>query len=1145
MPMAMGSGVVNFTTGYWRSAARSYTRRLRLGGLALPQGSMSARLRHPTPTEPAIVDTIMETHPGQAPRREGPTSRPRRRSVLPAILCLLLGLGAIRAGHSGESTNQPALAETADLGHRVSVLKSQGKYTEALPLAQRALKISEEAFGPEHPDTARSLNNLAGLYESLAEYAKAEPLYRRALKIREKTLGPEHPDTAASLNNLAGLYRSLADYAQAEPLFQRALKIWEKVLGPEHPHTATSLNNLALLYHLTGDYPQAEPLYQRALKIREKVLGPEDPDTAMSLNNLAGLYDSMGDYAQAEPLYRRALQIKEKVLGPEHRSTATSLNNLADLYIAMADYAKAEPLCQRALKIREKVLGTEHPDTAMSLNNLAGLYDSMGDYAQAEPLHQRALKIREKVLGPEHPDVAMSLSNLAVLYDLMADYAQAEPLYRRALQIKEKMLGPEHPDTALSLNNLGAMYSSMGDYAQAKPLYQRALTIHEKVFGPEHPETATSLNNLAGLYDSMGDYAQAEPLYMRALKTREKVLGPEHPDTAASLSNLAFLYDALGDHAKAELLLRRAVDIQARNLDLTATVQSERQQLAMMRASPGYLHGWLSVAPQAGVKAEAMAPRVILGKGQVAARQVSLRRLRTALENANDQTALGLFSAWESASRQLARLTTTSAEPGPENDQRLKRLDELTEQKEKLERDLAARSAAYREAERRVDPTLADVRQALAARPDTALLDLIEYTHCSPPASGKGKLEREVRVLAFVLRSDSEIVHRIEFGAAQPIEEAVTGWRAALQAGISVAAAGQRLRELVWLKLEPALAGAKTVLVSPDGVLSQIPWGALPGSDPNRFLVEEYAFGVVPVPRLLPEMLAPGEGRTNATPSLLVVGEVDYGGDPGVMVAAVSRSAAQTIGMRDLRPWEELRSTRDEVLAVADSFRQRFEGRAVKELRRQQATEAAFRDSAGSHRYLHLATHGFFAEGARRRQLASLSGREATGRERMEGGPAAGWPPGLLSGLVLAGANRPVEEGKDDGVLTALEVQALDLRGVELAVLSACETALGESVRGEGVLGLQRAFQLAGACTTVGSLWRVPDEATRALMSEFYRQLWEEQKSKLDALRAAQLWMMREGRTRGVNPGETDASASAVTLPPKYWAAFVLSGDWR
>ena len=102
-----------------------------------------------------------------------------------------------------------------------------------------------------------------------------------------------------------------------------------------------------------------------------------------------------------------------------------------------------------------------------------------------------------------------------------------------------------------------------------------------------------------------------------------------------------------------------------------------------------------------------------------------------------------------------------------------------------------------------------------------------------------------------------------------------------------------------------------------------------------------------------------------------------------------------------------------------------------------------------------------------------------------------GFHPGLLSGLALAGANRPPEPGQDDGILTAPEVAELDLAGVELVALSACETGLGESAGGEGLLGLQRAFQEAGVGSVVASLWSVDDAATRALMERFYQNLWQ------------------------------------------------------
>ena len=140
----------------------------------------------------------------------------------------------------------------------------------------------------------------------MGEYAKAEPLYQEALRIRQKVLGPEHPEVATSLNNLAALYNAMGEYAKAEPLYQEALRICQKVFGPDHPDTAISLSSLAWLYNAMGEYAKAEPLDQEALRIRRKVLGPEHPDTAKSLNNLALLEFYLGRIDEATALARQA-----------------------------------------------------------------------------------------------------------------------------------------------------------------------------------------------------------------------------------------------------------------------------------------------------------------------------------------------------------------------------------------------------------------------------------------------------------------------------------------------------------------------------------------------------------------------------------------------------------------------------------------------------------------------------------------------------------------------------------------------------------------------------------------------------------------------------------------------------------------------
>jgi CHAT domain-containing protein len=232
------------------------------------------------------------------------------------------------------------------------------------------------------------------------------------------------------------------------------------------------------------------------------------------------------------------------------------------------------------------------------------------------------------------------------------------------------------------------------------------------------------------------------------------------------------------------------------------------------------------------------------------------------------------------------------------------------------------------------------------------------------------------------------------------------------------------------------------------------------------------------------------------------------------------------------------------VVAIKDTFSERFEDGRTTDLRKAKATKPSVRQAMMKHSYLHLATHGFFAPPQVR---SALDGGERSSADDPSGlARASGWHPGLLSGLVLAGANTLPQEGEEDGILTALEVAELDLTRCELAVLSACETGLGKVAAGEGVLGLQRAFQVAGARSVVSSLWSVDDEATRKLMVAFYEALWNESRpsSRAEALRQAQLVMLREGYKRGMVAAD-DAGDRQRRVPPYFWAAFVLSGDWR
>jgi len=279
---------------------------------------------------------------------------------------------------------------------------------------------------------------------------------------------------------------------------------------------------------------------------------------------------------------------------------------------------------------------------------------------------------------------------------------------------------------------------------------------------------------------------------------------------------------------------------------------------------------------------------------------------------------------------------------------------------------------------------------------------------------------------------------------------------------------------------------------------------------------------------------------------MLLIGNVDFGGQPG-QAAGPNRLAAPRAGK--LTEFGPLPGTQAEVAAIQKLYQARFKTNSVKLLEQGSATEEAFREQAPQSRYLHLATHGFFAPA--RFKPNRLASANVLGLEGESSEDASGWNPDLLSGIVLAGVNRPVAADHDDGIVTAAEVADLDLSAGPLVVLSACETGLGQIAGGEGALGLQRAFQVAGARSVVSSLWKVDDEATRLLMSEFYQNLWQKRLPPLAAFRQAQIALLHNrlepGKLRGIElVGESaPRDVTGGRLPPRLWAAFVVSGDWQ
>jgi CHAT domain-containing protein/Tfp pilus assembly protein PilF len=991
------------------------------------------------------------------------------------------------------SQDQEALAEAKRLNQQAVELYQQGKYNEAIPLAEKALAIFKKVLGDNHPDTATSLNNLALLYKSQGRYSEAEPLLKQALAIRKAQLGDNHPDTARSLNNLALLYKSQGRYAEAEPLLKQALAIRKAQLGNNHPDTATSLNNLAELYKSQGRYSEAEPLLKQALAIRKAQLGDNHLNTGAILNNLAGLYESQGRYSEAEPLYKQALAIAKAQLGDNHLTTSIGLNNLAGLYESQGRYSEAEPLYKQALAIRKQQLGDNHPSTATSLNNLALLYESQGRYSEAEPLYKQALAIRKQQLGDNHPFTATSLNNLALLYYSQGRYSEAEPLYKQALAIRKKQLGDNHPYTAISLDSLAALYNSQGRYSEAEPFYKQALAIRKQQLGENHPTTANSLNNLALFYKYQGRYDEAEFLYKQALAIRKQQLGDNHSSTATSLNNLAALYQSQDDISQAINYLTQGLTVEEYNLSQNLNIGDEKQKRDYIATVSDTTDALISLNLQSAPnnpEATRLAFKSILQrKGRIL--DVLTNSLQILRQQINDPESQTLLEQLIQKQTQLSNLTFQRPETIKSPEIHRQQLTNLQNETQQLEDKLSRRSAEFRNLSQPI--TLEAIQKLIPT--NAALVEIVRYQPFNPKATKDSEKFGNSHYAVYILFANGEIKAQ-DLGEAQPIDEQVTAFRRTLADSKTpipqLQKSARQLDEKLMQPIRQLLGNTKTLLLSPDSALNLIPFEALVDEN-NQYLVENYQITYLTSGR---DLLRQKEKFASQQPPLIIADPL-YN-QTGQKVA-LNPNSTRSINLAD-----SVFSPLDGTKAEAEAIKKLLPKATV--LTQAQATENALKQVKKPN-ILHIATHGFFSK------LTDNKNSEENEN------------PLLRSGLVFAGVKVSQSAG-DDGVLSALEATNLNLVGTKLVVLSACDTGNGDITTGEGVYGLRRALVIAGSESQLISLWKVSDSATKDLMIAYYQRL-KNGEGRSEALRQTQLAMLK----------------SKDQNHPFYWASFIPSGD--
>jgi CHAT domain-containing protein len=796
-----------------------------------------------------------------------------------------------------------------------------------------------------------------------------------------------------------------------------------------------------------------------------------------------------GDYRLAEITARAAVDRATEVLGEHHPDTLTCLNNYALVLNTLGRPAEAEPLFKRILDIRNIIQGERHSHTLISLNNFALVLVTLGRAAEAEPLYERAIYLQTEELGERHPYTLTTLYNYAVALEFLGRLPEAESSHKRTLNLRTEVLGERHPDTLASLSSYAFVLKNQNRATEAEPLLKLAFDLRTEVLGERHPDTLLSLNNYTGVLYSLERIEEAELLIKRSLDLNRSVLGERHPITLLAATNYSVILLRLNrtDEALERLAwgIDRLHDWSGGEMHAMSR-DAGRRELALRNSSR--ISAILSVALQRP------SPRSV----DLAAQTVLRWKQRTTEEDAL-----------------LERLIRRSDEP------------EIRRQAESvagLRRDVAALARkddkAYAPTAEKLDAALRDLRQTLR---DPAFLTTAQT---ATPAAVAGRLPDGAALVEFRLYNPFNFA-TAEFApqrlAAMVLERnrppliydagAVTD----LNKLIGPATGGDKTAasELFKLAFGPAaerLKAVKTVFIAPDGPLWDVAPAVLRAGPAADYWLKDKSLRIIATGRDLP---APA--FTPAAGGLVVVGDVNYGEvttDGRIEKAALDRygDAPATLlrAAPGLTPLVRLDHSKREASFIKEFYDEGPGSNAVLLLDGAKATEAALKRLTKPPKVLHLATHGDY------RAVDKIPDR-----------------PEVMSWVALAGANRgmrgEVDADGEDGLLTALEAAALPLEGTSLVVLSACKTGDGGKDYSEGLIGLARAFRIAGARHVLAALRNVDDELTADLMIEFHRTwLAGGMKDPHEALRKVQISFADDPDPRKSAPG--------------FWGAFVVIG---
>lgn len=960
----------------------------------------------------------------------------------------------------------------ADQGTGESRLKAIDKYKEAVALWQSIKRTGAES------QVALTLNAIGENYRELGDTNKALDYYTQALPIF-RTAG-DHAGEAATLNNLGDAY-----------------------LGLGQPQEALDYSNQALTAMRTVGDRRGE---------------------AIALNTIGLVHSILGDKLKALDYQNQSLAILRDF--GERELEAIALGNIGEIYIDLGEYQKALEYCNKAL-LSDRALGNVSNE-AVALSNIGFIYGSLGDNQQELVYYTQALELQRRI--GNRTGQAITLNNIAHVHSKLGDKQKALEFYERSLTLRRA--SNDRRGEAVSLSNIGSIHQDLGDYQKALDYYNQSLTII-KATG-DLSSQAVTLNNIGSVYRKRGD-SQNAINYIKQAYTILHDTGHKNEE-AQAVYNMARVERDRGNLVEARRYIEKSL----------ATVEALRTSVASQKLRASFFAS-VRRYQEFNINLLMRMHRQRPSEGfDVAALEASenarARSLLELLKEARAEIRQGVDPSLLEHERQLRETIADKAE----RQTRLTRSNQTEEQRTAAEKEIAALTTEYEQVQAEIRHT--SPRYAALTEPVPLGLKAIQQQ----------VLDEDTLLLEYALGEETsflwaatptwiksfELPGRSQIEqAARRIYETLTARNQSLtnespqqrqqrldQADAEFAKAATALSETLLAPVASELKSRRLLIVT-EGMLQYLPFGALPSpkspgsavriSESDRGiqtldsritpefplpLIAEHEIVSLPSASVLAVLRQESAGRKTPIKTVAVMADPVFSVDDsriarqgpkksaaseqGSALAEVKRAAAES-GVVSL---ERLRFSRMEAEAISSLASDNLK---LKALDFAANRAAAMNSDLGQYRIVHFATHGLI------------------NNEHAE-----------LSGVVLSLVD---EQGRpQNGFLRLYDIYNLKL-GADLVVLSACQTALGKEIKGEGIVGLTRGFMYAGAPRVVASLWQIDDRATAELMKRFYAGMLREKLRPAAALREAQVSMLKEKRWQA----------------PYYWAAFTFQGEWK